>query len=216
MAHAPRVTIDPIGLSPARRSNPPATVADWLAIPEHRRAELIDGRIVYHAMPGPKHGTVTSQVAGAIAPRFHRRAGDAERPGGWWISQEVDMVIGGIGCRPDLLGWQRDKHPKLPVPDARGVVTECPEWICEVLSHSTAALDMGAKRSAYHRAGVLWYWLADPANRTLTALRRTEEGYLIALVAGVGERVRAEPFGAVEVDVSDLFDFDEEEPTTTG
>ncbi|MBK6534188.1 MAG: Uma2 family endonuclease [Deltaproteobacteria bacterium] len=120
------------------------------------------------------------------------------------------MLIGGMGCRPDLLGWQREKHPRLPSPDARGLVTDVPEWICEVLSPSTAGLDMGAKRSGYHRAGVLWYWLADPIHRTLTVLRRTEPDYLIVLVASLGEQVRAEPFGAVEIDVGELFDFGDE------
>ena len=120
------------------------------------------------------------------------------------------MHIGGIGCRPDLLGWQRDKHPRLPSPDSRGLVTDVPEWICEVLSRSTAGLDMGTKRSTYHRAGVGWYWLADPTYRTLTVLRRTEADYLIVLVANPSERVRAEPFASVEIDVGELFDFDDE------
>lgn len=72
---------------------------------------------------------------------------------------------------------------------------------------------MGAKRRGYHRAGVLWYWLADPIHRTLTVLRRTEPDYLIVLVASLGERVRAEPFGAVEIDVGELFDFGDDPPS---
>jgi Uma2 family endonuclease len=194
----------------ARRSQPPATIADWLAIPEEKRAELIHGRIIYHAMPGPTHGIAQSGIAAAVRSHFHRRAGDADRPGGWWISQEVDMEIGGIGCRPDLVGWLREEHPKVPQPDATGLVTVAPAWICEVLSRSTAATDVGPKRDAYYRAGVAWYWLADPANRTLTALRRTEQGYIVAFAAGSGERVRVAPFAAVEIDLAEVFDDGEE------
>ncbi len=120
------------------------------------------------------------------------------------------MFLAGVGCRPDLVGWRRETHPRLPEPDARGLVTDAPAWICEVLSPSTAAYDIGAKRSAYHRAGVQWYWLADPTNRTLTVLRRTDVDYLIVQSAGVGERVRCEPFEAAEIDVSELFAFDDE------
>lgn len=174
------------------------------------RAELLHGRIVYHSMSGLPHGTVASGLAVPIRGGFHRRNGDAERPGGWWISQEVDLFIGGIGCRPDLLGWLRDKHPTMPKPDKRGVITDAPVWVCEVLSPSTAVHDMGVKRRAYHSAGVQWYWLADPEHRSLTVLRRTDDDYLIALVAGVGERVRAEPFASVEIDLSDVFDFGDE------
>lgn len=196
-----------------RRSQPPATIADWLAVPEERRAELIQGRIVYHVMPGAAHGAVQAQVSAAIVPEYHRRSGDTDRPGGWWISQEVDMEIGGIGCRPDLVGWLRSEHPKMPKPDARGVVTAAPAWICEVLSASTASTDLGAKRDAYHRAGVAWYWIADPANRTLTALKRADEGYVIASVGGWGMRVRVAPFEAVEIDLSEVFDDGEEFPS---
>lgn len=196
-----------------RRSQPPATIADWLAVPAEKRAELIHGRIVYHAMPGAAHGAVQAQVGAAIVPEYHRRSGGTERQGGWWISQEVDLEIGGIGCRPDLVGWLRSEHPKMPKPDARGVVTAAPAWICEVLSASTASTDLGVKRDAYHRAGVAWYWIADPANRTLTALKRADEGYVIVSVGGWGMRVRVAPFEAVEIDLSEVFDDGEEFPS---
>jgi Uma2 family endonuclease len=110
-----------------------------------------------------------------------------------------------MGCRPDVLGWRRDKHGYLPKPDARGVVTAVPDWICEVLSPSTSRVDVGEKRVGYHLAGVPHYWLADPSNGTLTALQWTAEGYLWALTAGPGDRVRVPPFADVEIDVSALF-----------
>lgn len=119
-----------------------------------------------------------------------------------------------MGCRPDLLGWRRDKHPVLPTLDARGVVTCVPDWICEVLSPSTAHVDMGPKRIGYHRAGVGHYWLLDPQNGTLTVLRWTPDGYLVVLVAFKGEMVRAEPFEAVEIEVGELCGEDEAEPAT--
>ena len=206
------ITHDP-GSVPAPRR---ATIADWLAIPEERRAELIDGRIVYFAMPGPRHGLIQGNVFSALAPRFGRRGGGGDdRPGGWWFSLEVDMEIGGLGCRPDVIGWRRDRFPRLPSPDPRGVVVDVPDWICEVLSASTANVDTGRKREAYHRAGVTHYWLADPERRSLTVLRRVEEGYVIAAVATPGERVRAEPFGDVDVDLDEVFT-DEDEAAPAG
>ena len=182
-----------------------ATLAEWLAIPEERRAELIDGRLVYSALPGPRHGLIQGSFFSALGPRFGRRGGGGERPGGWWFSLEVDLEIGGIGCRPDVLGWRRDRFPALPAPDARGVVVDVPDWICEVLSPSTVNIDTGRKREAYHRAGVGHYWLADPERRSLTVLRRLEEGYMIAAVATPGERIRAEPFEAIELILDEVF-----------
>jgi Uma2 family endonuclease len=202
-------TPQPLAARPPRG----ATIEEWLAIPEGQRAELIDGRIVYQGMLGPVHGRVQSKLSGRLSAPYDRRAvdGDGERPGGWWLSLRVDMELGGMGCRPDVLGWRRDKHAAMPTPDARGLVTAAPDWICEVLSRSTAHVDMGPKRVGYHRAGVEHYWQLDPQNGTLTVLRWTREGYLVALVAARGETVRAAPFEAVEIDVGQILGDDEGE-----
>lgn len=193
-----------------RRPAQRATIKEWLAIPEEKRAELIDGVIVYQGMPGPLHGEVQGKTFSLADGPFGRRIGGGDRPGGWWISQEVDMELAGMGCRPDVLGWLRSKHPRRPEPDERGVVTAVPDWVCEVLSRSTAYVDQGKKRRGYHRAGVQHYWLVDPTNRTLTVLERTERDYLIVLVAGKDDVVRAAPFDAVEISIAEMFGDDEE------
>lgn len=201
----------------ARRSTlgPRATVEDWLRIPEEKRAELIHGHLVYHTFPGVKHGYAQGEVRGVLRPYNRRRSGGGSgggastSPGGWWLSQEVDMLVGGIGCRPDVVGWRRDRHRRAPEPNARGVVTIAPDFVCEVLSESTSRYDQGVKRDAYFDAGVPHYWLVNPDNQTLTILERTDRGYLILRVAGPGDRVRAPPFEGVEIAVEELF-MDEE------
>jgi Uma2 family endonuclease len=110
-----------------------------------------------------------------------------------------------------VLGWRRDKHAALPAPDERGIVTAAPDWICEVLSRSTAHVDLGDKRLGYHRAGVTHYWLLDPHNEVLTVLQWTSQGYLVVLVAGRGDKVHAPPFDDVELDVSEALDEPEAE-----
>jgi Uma2 family endonuclease len=193
----------------------PATVEEWLAVPAEQRAELIGGKIVRHAFPGPKHGFAQGEVYAAIRP-YNRRAGGPGGPGGWWISQEVDMFIGGIGCRPDAVGWRREKHPHAPEPDASGVVTAEPDFIAEVLSSSTVRYDQGPKRDVYFNAGVTHYWLVDPTYKTLTVLERAAQGYVIVLVAGPGEVVRAPPFGLVAIPVAELFLDEEAGPVEPG
>jgi Uma2 family endonuclease len=186
------------------------TIEQWLAIPPELRAELIDGELIYQGLPGPAHGTAQSGIIAFLRGPYHRRAGSGNGPGGWWISMEVDLEIGGSGCRPDVLGWRREKHPSMPEPDKRGVVTAPPDWICEVLSPSTAHIDLGAKRRAFHHAGVSHYWLVDPHHHTLAVLRWSEEDYLVVLAAGRRDKVRAPPFEGVEIDVGEVFGDDED------
>ncbi|MFO0758505.1 MAG: Uma2 family endonuclease [Byssovorax sp.] len=182
-----------------------ATVAEWLAIPAEKAAELLRGRIVYKAFPSPEHGRAQRKL-GVSLDLFDRRPGEAGTPGGWWLSTEVDLDLGGEGVRPDLLGWRRDRVPRLPSAPPGQAVTERPDWVGEVLSPSTAARDLGDKMDIYHAAGVPHSWVIDPANRTLVVYRRTESGYLRVLGAGAGALVRAEPFEAIDLHVEVLFD----------
>jgi Uma2 family endonuclease len=58
------------------------------------------------------------------------------------------------------------------------------------------------------------YWILDPAEETLAVYRWTPEGYTEILSAERGERVRAEPFDAIPLQVGFLFgDEEEDEPT---
>lgn len=189
-----------------------ATVAEWLAEPEEKGAELIRGRIVYKAFPNPEHGLTQAKTAEALGP-FNCRPRDANRPGGWWIASEVDLLLNGEGFRPDLCGWRRDRVASLPKPGPRGAVTERPDWIAEILSMSTAERDLYEKLTSYHAMGIPYYWILDPVYRILIIYRHSAEGYLFLRGAKAGNIVRAEPFDALELSVGFLFgQEDEEEP----
>jgi Uma2 family endonuclease len=104
--------------------------------------------------------------------------------------------------RPDIAGWKRERVPQPPT--GRPIVI-CPDWICEVLSPSTENVDRVDKLSSYFRAGVPHLWLADPIERVLEVYRRTELAFALVLSAKSGQKIRAEPFDAVELEVDELF-----------
>jgi Uma2 family endonuclease len=118
------------------------------------------------------------------------------------------MLLGKDGVRPDAAGWRHDLYPRPPQPvqvGKRKVMTEPPNWICEVLSPSTAATDVGPKLDIYHRAGVLHYWVISPADRTIVVYQRAPDGYLLIRTAGDNQMVRLLPFSFLEIDTSYLF-----------
>ena len=131
-----------------------------------------------------------------------RRPG-GRAPGGWWIASEVDISLGADLFRPDLVGWRRERVPK--VPNDRPTAVR-PDWICEIVSSSNAAHDRVVKMRGYHQAAIPHYWLLDPAERTLVVMRHAPSGYLNVLAATANERVRPEPFDAIEFLVASFFD----------
>ncbi len=80
-----------------------------------------------------------------------------------------------------------------------------PDWVCEILSESTARYDVGAKQRTLHAHGVPHYWIVDPEHATLTVMRWSSAAYLRVLDAGIGDVVHAEPFEAIEIGITDLF-----------
>jgi Uma2 family endonuclease len=77
--------------------------------------------------------------------------------------------------------------------------------VCEILSPSTAVRDRGPKRDIYRTAGVPWYWLVDIANRTISVLRLTSEGFVEHQTAGDEGQAALAPFDAVELELIALF-----------
>lgn len=125
-------------------------------------------------------------------------------PGGWWLVDAPELHLGRDVLVPDLAGWRRARMPSPPAPETP-YVTLAPDWVCEVLSPSTAQHDRVDKLAVYAREGVAHVWLLDPLARTLEVLRRTPEGWLLALAARGGQTVRAEPFEALALGLAALW-----------
>ena len=183
-----------------------ATYADIEALPENMVGQIIDGELIAMSRPASPHAVAHSTIGALLLTTFQvgQRA-----PGGWWIVNEPELHFGEDVLVPDIAGWRRERMPQMRrVP----FFTLAPDWVCEVLSPSTASLDRKRKREIYAREGVEYVWLVDPGTRTLEVFRRQESQW-VALGTYSGEaRVRAEPFEALELDLGALWPPDLEAP----
>jgi Uma2 family endonuclease len=179
----------------------PATYADVLAAPEHLVAELIDGELFLSPRPSPLHAHCEGALFADLLGPFQRGQGG---PGGWVILLEPELHLAGVGALvPDIAGWRRSRLPDLP---ATAAIELPPDWLCEVSSPSTAALDRKIKLPRYARAGIPHVWLVDPEARTLDVLRPGGGGlWETVAVHSDDDRVRAEPFEAIELDLGRLW-----------
>lgn len=176
---------------------PPAAVAED-QIPDGY--ELLHSVLVEKETSG-RHGRAAFGVAGALSAPFNRRPGGA-RPGGWWFAAETLVDFGeGNKLRPDVAGWRRERSSEPIEP----IIRVTPDWVCEILSPGNANNDTVKKRRLYHQRRVGHFWILEPVLRRLDVYRWHSDGYLQMLTAEAGERVRAEPFDAVELAVGELF-----------
>lgn len=183
--------------NPAKRR---ATYQDVLDAPEHMVAEILGGELYLHPRPAKPHAAAASALGEELGPPFKRGRGG---PGGWILLDEPELHLGEDVLVPDLAGWRRERMPAITTDEP--FFTLSPDWVCEVLSESTASTDRSKKLRIYAREGVGHAWLVDPIRRTLEVLRRVEKKWLIVEVYEADEKVRAEPFDAFELDLSILW-----------
>ena len=177
---------------PAQR---PATYADLCALPDNVVGELINGALHAAPRPVPRHGRVTSMIGVDLTGPFDRGRGG---PGGWIIFDEPEIHLSGDVLVSDIAGWRRERMAELP---EEAFFSQAPDWICEVLSPSTAMLDRTVKMDIYAREGVRYLWLIDPTYRLLETYRLRDGRWVVAGVYGDDAVVRAEPFDAIELEL---------------
>jgi Uma2 family endonuclease len=182
------------------RSRRPATYEDLLAVPDHLVAEILNGELHTTPRPAPRHADAASGLGGALRGPFDRGRGG---PGGWRILFEPELHLAGDIIVPDLAGWRRERLPQLP---DEAYVSVAPDWICEVLSPSTVAMDRVKKLTSYARERVSHAWFVDPLARTLEVLRLEAGRWMILGTWADAATLRAEPFEVLELDLTLLWE----------
>jgi Uma2 family endonuclease len=176
-----------------------ATRADLEALPATWRGEIIDGTMYAFPRPRFEHANIESLLVDDLKSPFQR---GKNGPGGWWILAEPGIELPRAReFSPDLAGWRTST---LPTPPAREhAIDVVPDWVCEIMSPNTASYDNIVKRRFYAEIGVQDLWYVDPMRRELEICRSLEGKWLSLGVFGGEERVRAEPFEAIEISLGE-------------
>lgn len=182
---------------PAKRQ---ATYADLLDLPDNLVGEILHGQLHTQPRPAPKHARAYSSMTGNLWNPFDNGTGG---PGGWWILGESELHLGSNILMPDIVGWRRERMPALP--DIAWFELR-PDWVCEILSPSTAASDRAVKMPIYAREGVPHLWLVDPDARTLETYHLQHNGHWLLLETLQDDApVKQAPFDAITFPLGSLW-----------
>ena len=177
-----------------------ATYEDVLAVPERFVAEIINGELRVHPRPAPKHANATS----GIGARLHRAFQDGDGgPGGFWVIDEPELHLETEDILvPDIAAWRVERMPELP---ETAYFTVVPDWICEVLSPSTAAEDRADKMPIYAAVGVPFAWLIDPILKTVEAYELDRGRWMLHKTFRDHDVVQAAPFAEYSLELATLW-----------
>lgn len=133
------------------------TIEDYFALPDDRRAELIDGVFYDMATPHTIHQGLTGALYSRLLTFVGKKKGKC-MPMISPVSVQLDRDDKTM-VEPDvIIVCDRDKFRK-------GVVYGAPDFVAEVLSPSTRKKDLTLKLHKYADAGVREYWIIDPRDR---------------------------------------------------
>lgn len=177
-----------------------ATYADIEALPENVVGEIIGGELHVSPWLATHHTLAASVLSSRLGEAFFLRRGS---PGGWILLNKMELHLGEDVLVPDIVGWRRERMPRIP---RTAGFTLAPDWVCEVISPSTAKLDREIKLPLYAREGVRHVWFLDPDARTLEVFRLDGANYSPLATHTDMAQVRAEPFEALELELAALWD----------
>lgn len=184
----------PVYLRDTRRH----TYGDYLIWSRDYGDELIDGAAYIRepSSPSCRHqefvGELYRQIANTLEGkpcRAYAAPLDVRLPKDGEADDQVDTVV-----QPDVF-IVCDGHKR----DERGV-RGAPDWLAEVLSHTTASYDRGVKLAAYERAGVPEVWLIHPTELTVTIHRLQGGHYGRASILDLKGQTRLSAVSGVSID----------------
>lgn len=176
-----------------------ATYADLCAVPDNFVAEILGGELYASPRPASAHAHAAHLLGFELTGPFEV---GQNGPGGWWFLSEPELHFGADVVVPDIAGWRRERMPTIP---NVAHFTLAPDWLCEVLSPSTKAIDCRKKLPIYAREGVGHVWLVDPLLQTLEVLRLESQRWSVVAAHEADAKVRAEPFDAIELGLRALW-----------
>lgn len=140
------------------------TIDDYLALPDDRRVELIDGRFYDMAAPTGIHQIILFQIWKALDSCIEKHGASCTVQGAPFDVQLFNDPYTVV--QPDIMVFCT--HPEEAAADR---ARSAPDFIAEILSPSTAFRDRTQKLCRYRDAGVKEVWIVSPMEQTILVYR---------------------------------------------
>ncbi len=172
------------------------TLEDYLALPEERRVELIDGVFYDMAAPTGYHQFLVGEIYHTLLSQAKSRQTDC-RPFVSPLDVQLDCDDKTI-VQPDVFGTCDSSRFK------DGRYYGAPDLIIEVLSPSTRKKDIVIKGAKYAEAGVKEYWIIDLKEKRIMVSVFDED--IIHRIYGISDTIPVHiSEGRFQVDFGEIY-----------
>ena len=139
------------------------TVEDIMALPDGKRAELIDGQMFMMASPSITHQRILADLSFEVQSYIKRKGGKCE------------VFFAPFALFPDETG-RNYFEPDMAIQCTQDIIDNkglhgAPDVLFEIVSPSSKYMDYMWKLNIYERIGVREYWIIDPLTSHVTVYR---------------------------------------------
>ncbi len=172
------------------------TYSDYLKTPDDKRFQLIEGELLMTPAPTTKHQRISRNLS-FLLNQFVRTARVGEI-----FYAPTDVVLDDFNVfQPDIL---------LVLNENKGIITKkniqgAPDLVIEILSDSTASLDLIEKRKLYGQFGVKEYWVASPEHTTIEMYGLKNNRLESSKSFYEGETLASPLLTGLEISLADIF-----------
>ncbi|CDA13999.1 Uncharacterized protein conserved in cyanobacteria [uncultured Clostridium sp.] len=170
------------------------TIEDIYALPEGRRAELINGHIYDMAPPSPLHQELVQQLSRTIGNYIESKSGTCKvypAPFAVFIKDDDTNYV-----EPDI-SVICDKS-KISNRGCEGA----PDFVIEIVSPSSRKMDYSLKNTLYSDANVREYWIVDPARERTTVYRYEQDA--APIIIPFDDFIKVGIYGDLNICIADL------------
>ena len=170
------------------------TIEDIYALPEGRRAELINGHIYDMAPPSPLHQALVQQLSRTIGNYIESKSGTCKvypAPFAVFIKDDDTNYV-----EPDI-SVICDKS-KISNRGCEGA----PDFVIEIVSPSSRKMDYSLKNTLYSDANVREYWIVDPARERTTVYRYEQDA--APIIIPFDDFIKVGIYGDLNICIADL------------
>ena len=143
------------------------TSADYWALPDGQRAELINGKLYAMAPPTLTHQRLVAKFTQLLSSYIDSHAGQCMvipapfavnllADDDIWVEPDISVI-----CDPDKLSEKG--------------CSGAPDLIIEIVSPTNGKMDYVTKNALYSDAGVREYWIVDPQKRAVVVYHHEKE-----------------------------------------
>lgn len=170
------------------------TIEDIYALPEGKRAELIDGQIYDMAPPSYQHQRLVMELSATLRNHIKSKGGPCEvlpAPFAVFIKEDDTNYV-----EPDIsVICDKDKISNRGCEGA-------PDFVIEIVSPSSRKMDYSLKNALYSDADVREYWIVDPARERTTVYRYEED--VAPIIIPFDNYVKVGIYGDLKICIADL------------